>query len=55
MSIAWLSLREIWWCSTLFPGRAIVDIFRLQNGKIVEHWDVTQDISAQGANSDGMF
>jgi predicted SnoaL-like aldol condensation-catalyzing enzyme len=21
-------------------GRAIVDIFRLENGKIVEHWDV---------------
>ena len=26
-------------------GRAIVDIFRVEDGKIVEHWDVTQDVS----------
>src|SRR5690242_12976939 len=25
-------------------GRAIVDIFRVENGKIIEHWDVTQDL-----------
>ena len=24
-------------------GSAIVDIFKLENGKIVEHWDVVQD------------
>jgi predicted SnoaL-like aldol condensation-catalyzing enzyme len=26
------------------PGRALADFFRLEDGKVVEHWDVIQDV-----------
>src|SRR5690242_8808053 len=37
-------------------GTAIVDIFRLdEDGKLIEHWDVMQDIPEQAENANGMF
>ncbi len=34
---------------------AIAEIFRLEDGKVVEHWDVVQEIPESSANSNGMF
>jgi predicted SnoaL-like aldol condensation-catalyzing enzyme len=36
-------------------GRAIIEIFMLENGKIVEYWDAIQDIPETSANPNGMF
>lgn len=36
-------------------GFAIIDIFRLTDGKIVEHWDVKQEIPEKMAHDNGMF
>jgi predicted SnoaL-like aldol condensation-catalyzing enzyme len=34
---------------------AIIEIFRLEDGKIAEHWDVIQEIPETSLNPNGMF
>jgi predicted SnoaL-like aldol condensation-catalyzing enzyme len=36
-------------------GVAAVDIFRIENGRIAEHWDVNQPVSTAPNNSNTMF
>jgi predicted SnoaL-like aldol condensation-catalyzing enzyme len=36
-------------------GLAIVDILRVDNCKIAEHWDVAQPVPEKSANTNGMF
>jgi len=37
------------------PGGAVVDLFRLKDGLIVEHWDVLQPIPKLSKNQHPMF
>jgi len=36
-------------------GMAVMDIFRLENAKIVEHWDVLQEVPESPANQNMLF
>lgn len=37
------------------PGLAVVDIFRVEDSRIAEHWDVIQEIPSAPLNTNGMF
>ena len=37
------------------PGFAVMDIFRIENGLIAEHWDVVQDVPTAPVNPNPMF
>lgn len=37
------------------PGGAVVHLFRFQGDKIIEFWDVGQQIPGDSPNTDGMF
>ncbi len=36
-------------------GQAVVDIFRVEDGRIVEHWDVIQPVPEKAENANTMF
>ena len=36
-------------------GNSVVDIFRIADGRIAEHWDVAQEVPATSANGNGVF
>mgnify|MGYP001821336443 CR=1 FL=1 len=48
-----LHCHQIWPEGLEYAG---IDIFRLdENGKVVEHWDVLQEITGQSKNDNGLF
>lgn len=49
--LVWLHIRS----KTTGAESAVVDIFRVKDGKIVEHWDVVQPVPAKSANNNTMF
>ena len=37
------------------PGFAVIDIFRVEDGMVAEHWDVMQDVAPGGPNPNSPF
>lgn len=37
------------------PGRALADFWRVADGKIVEHWDVVQEMPDASVSTNTMF
>ncbi len=37
------------------PGMAVVNIFRIRDGMVAEHWDVAQPVETKPKNANGMF
>ncbi len=37
------------------PGRAVVHIFRFEGNRVVELWDIGEDVPENAPNVDGMF
>jgi predicted SnoaL-like aldol condensation-catalyzing enzyme len=37
------------------PNIAVMDIFRVENGKLMEHWDVASPVPETAKNTNGVF
>jgi len=37
------------------PNLAVMDIFRIENGKLMEHWDVASPVPETAKNTNGVF
>lgn len=53
--VDFVTVHAHWKLDAADVGSAVMDIFRLENQRIVEHWDVVQPIPAQMAHANTMF
>jgi predicted SnoaL-like aldol condensation-catalyzing enzyme len=50
-----VSIRYHYQANATDLGKAVVEVFRVRGGKIVEHWDTHQDVPATAQNPNRMF